>query len=166
MKNKKTLHGFSLIEIMVVIGIIGLLSTFVVIALSGTRAKARDTKRKHDLATIGRFMTLSCYMPSGGAGEYDLSDLVAELLVANPTYKQYLKKVPIDPLSGTIIKANYTYIVNEKGDKCALYANLENEEEEITLKNINTPTVGTGVGVLQGTNPGVNNTTIYFQHSN
>lgn len=164
MKNKKNLHGFSLIEILVVIGIIGILSTFVVIALSGVRAKARDSKRKHDLATIGRFMSLSCYTPTAGDGEYDLSDLAAELLVVNPSYKQYLKSVPIDPLTGTVMQSNFTYIVD--GDKCALYANLENEEEEITLKNIDTPTAGAGVGVLQGTSPGVNNTIIYFQHSN
>lgn len=166
MNYKKSKNGFTLIEILIVVGIIGIISTLAVVALSSARTKARDTKRKHDLSTIGRFMTLSCFSPAGGAGEYDLVDLAAELLVANPNYKQYLKTVPMDPLSGTVVQSNYTYAVNSEGDKCVLFANLENEDEEITLSNLTEPTPGGGQGVLQGTNPGVNNSTIYFQYSN
>lgn len=166
MKNKKAVLGFSLIEILVVITIIGILSTFAIIALGSARIKARDAKRKNDISTIGRFMSLSCFMPNAGAGEYDLVDLAAELTLSNPSYSQYLKSVPLDPLSGTIIKSNYTYIVNEDGDKCALYANLENKNEKITISNLNEPTPGMGAGVLEGVNTGVNNTNIYFQYSN
>lgn len=166
MKNYKTFRGFTLIEIMVVIMIIGLLSTFAIVAFGGARVKARDAKRKSDLNTIGRFISLSCYLPVAGGGEYDLSDLVAELLVSKPELKQYLKSAPIDPLSGNELKSNYTYIVNDEGDKCVLFGNLENEEEPITLSNLNTPTPGGGKGILAGTITGVNETNIYFQISN
>ena len=166
MKLKENNLAFSLIEILIIISIIGILSTFAIIALGSVREKARDTKRKNDISTIGRFMTLSCFLPNDGAGKYDLADLAAELLLQNPKYEKYLKSIPQDPLSGTAIQSNYTYIVNEDGDKCALYANLENKDEKITLKNLNEPTPGMGAGVLKANTTGINNTNIYFQYSN
>lgn len=50
--------GFTLIELLVVIAIIGLLSTLALISLSGARIKARDTRRKSDLATIVKAMEM------------------------------------------------------------------------------------------------------------
>jgi prepilin-type N-terminal cleavage/methylation domain-containing protein len=72
-KVKKQL-GFSLIEILVVIGIIGVLASVVLIATSGARKKARDVKRKTDLVQMGRFLySSSCYVPESGDGDYDLA---------------------------------------------------------------------------------------------
>ena len=157
--------GYTLLEIIIVIVIIATLTTIAIVTLSNVRKKARDTKRKHDVAYLGRFMSASCYLPNGGAGEYDLSDLVAELKTVNPKYAQYLKQVPMDPRTGTIIQTNYVYTVTSDGKHCALYANLENEEEKITLENLSDPTPGGGPGVLQGSSVGVNDTNIYYQYS-
>jgi prepilin-type N-terminal cleavage/methylation domain-containing protein len=44
--------SFTLIELLVVIAIIGLLSSIVLVSLSGIREKARDTKRKADIDAI------------------------------------------------------------------------------------------------------------------
>ncbi|MBU1037026.1 type II secretion system GspH family protein [Patescibacteria group bacterium] len=60
--NKKGLtrqqHGFTVIELLIVIAIIGLLSTLAVVSLSGARAKARDAKRMYDLKRIEKALQL------------------------------------------------------------------------------------------------------------
>ncbi len=65
-------RAFTLVELLVVISIIGLLSTIAIVSLNGARTKARDTKR---LADIGQFQKAlevyyadnGQYPPSGGA---------------------------------------------------------------------------------------------------
>jgi len=49
MSNNK---GFTLIEVLVVIAIIGLLSSVIVIGLGGARSKARDARRIADVRSI------------------------------------------------------------------------------------------------------------------
>src|SRR3989344_2054310 len=50
LKNKQ--KGFTLLELLVVIGIIGLLASIIVVNLTGARRRARDTKRIADLRTM------------------------------------------------------------------------------------------------------------------
>ncbi len=162
MKNK----GFSLIELLTTIAIIGVISSIVYLALNGVREKARDTKRKNDIAQIGRFLALSCYEPDGGNGTYDLADLIEEIKIKFPQAQTYLARAPRDPKIGTDTQTYYFYQYSAVDKKCALYANLENQAEPITLPSLNSPTPGGGQGVLQATSNGPNNTTIYFQYSN
>ncbi len=51
MKNKKE-RGFTLLELLVVIGIIGLLASILVVNLTGARKRARDTKRIGDIRNL------------------------------------------------------------------------------------------------------------------
>ncbi|MFA6407635.1 MAG: prepilin-type N-terminal cleavage/methylation domain-containing protein [Candidatus Paceibacterota bacterium] len=50
MKNNQ--QGFTLIEMLVVVAIVGLLSSVVVVGLGGARSKARDAKRIAEVQTI------------------------------------------------------------------------------------------------------------------
>lgn len=158
-------RGFSLIELLVTLAIIGVLTTIVFAFVLPSRNKARDARRKSDLAQIGRFLAMSCYMPDAGPGDYDLAQIAAEVIQKNPSYANYIKNVPRDPAKGTEAQSFYHYQVSAD-KKCVLYANLEYAEERVTLPQFTTPTPGGGQGVLETTAQGWNGTTKYFQFSN
>src|SRR4030042_2524883 len=142
-------RAFTLIETLVVIAIIGIIATIVSTSLFSARNKARDVKRKAEISQIGRFFVLSCYFPDAGAGDYDLMTIANEYRAKNPQYSQYISVIPRDPKTGTDSESKYRYIVNDDGSKCALYANLENENEQVTLSIIQ-PTPKGGGGVFGG----------------
>lgn len=89
--------GFTLIELLVVISIIGVLTTIVVVSLSGARAKGRDAKRIADIKAIQLALALyytdngmypeQIYAPAGSAPDSGLSPA-------------YLPVVPRDPNGG------------------------------------------------------------------
>jgi len=67
-KNKK--EGFSLVEMMLVIGIIGVLSTIIIGGLSALKSRARDSRRVHDFEQF----RLSLDMFYGEYGNYPCGD--------------------------------------------------------------------------------------------
>src|SRR3989344_2644320 len=154
MKNK---NGFTLIENLVVITIIGIIMSLVLVNLSGVRKKARDLKRKTDISQIGKLISTSCYVPTAGMGEYDLMELLNEIKVQYPQQASYLNQILRDPKSGTDTDTFYFYKVADtaNGTKCVLYANFENENENITL-SITEPTPGGGLGVFEALENGWN----------
>lgn len=162
-KFKNGSQGFTIVELLVTIAIIGLLAGIVFTAIQPARLKARDAKRKTDMAQIGRLLyASSCYVPNAGAGDYDLADLVPELTAKYPQYAQYASLLPRDPKTGSGSKTNYRYEYTADGH-CVVYMNLENTDEAITLSNLNEPTPGTGQGVLKASQTGPNGTNIYYQ---
>ena len=90
--NKK--KGFTLIELMVVIAIIGILASIVLVSLNSARKKSRDARRLSDIKQLQ--LALEMYFDSNGHYPTALSDLVTG---------GYMSQVPTDPLTGD----NYSY---------------------------------------------------------
>lgn len=107
--------SFTLIELLIVIGILGFLSTLIVGNFFTSLKKGRDARRKGDLEQIQRALEL--YYEDKKS--YPTSLSFGQPLVDNQTGKIYMNKLPNDPSSG-----NYHY--ESDGNYYKLYACLEN----------------------------------------
>lgn len=94
--------GFTLIEIMVVIAIIGILATLIVPKIMGRPDEARVTAAKHDLSTISQALKLYRL----DIGRYPTTEQGLKALVERPTSEPvpqnwkaggYLDRLPNDP---------------------------------------------------------------------
>ena len=102
MRKRKRMGGFTLIEIMVVIVIIGILATLVVPRIMGRPDEARVVSAKHDVTTL--VQALKLYKLD--SGRYPTTQQGLNALVTKPTtdpapmnWKMggYLDKLPQDP---------------------------------------------------------------------
>ncbi|MCX6729913.1 MAG: type II secretion system protein [Candidatus Portnoybacteria bacterium] len=107
--NKK---GFTLIEILVVVSIIGILATIVIVSVGSARAKARDSKRISDLNQVQNAIWL--YYDNNGAmpinrnpgfGYCDTQANFLQELVDN----DYVAVTPKDPSSPSRSYCYYDY---------------------------------------------------------
>lgn len=92
--------GFTIIEIMVVVVIIGILAAIIVPKLMSTPDKAKIVKVKEDIRVIGNALDL--YKLDNGF--YPTTDQGLQALVSKPTsaptpesWHQYLPEMPLDP---------------------------------------------------------------------
>lgn len=100
--QKHTARGFTLIEIMVVVVILGILGSLIVPNIIGRPDEARATAARADIEAVGNALEL--YRLDNGT--YPSTDQGLEALVSQPSgYPEprrwnadgYLKKLPVDP---------------------------------------------------------------------
>jgi len=96
--------GFTLVEIMVVVVILGILAVLIVPRVLGRSDEARQAAAKHDIATV--MQSLKLYRLDNG--RYPTSEQGLQALVTKPAsapapsnWKPYLDKVPKDPWGNT-----------------------------------------------------------------
>jgi len=125
--NKLSEKGFTLIELLVTIAIIGILSSVLLVNLSGFRERTRDVQRKRDLRTLQTALEL--YRADSTSYPETLPECGLDFVSVDSTII-YLKKIPCDPLS----KVKYNY--NKSLNTYELFACLENEtdSEQDTFK--------------------------------
>ncbi len=125
--TRNTRFGFTLVELLIVIAIIGVLTGISVFALVGTRESARDTKRKTDLEGIKSALEIykaDCnrYPPSSGSGSFSFGGTLVGDGTHCPLTNVYLQSVPQDPLPGR----TYSYVaVGNPARSYILCASLE-----------------------------------------
>jgi general secretion pathway protein G len=143
--------GFTLIEIMVVITILGVLVAMVAGSFIASQKKSRDLKRKSDINQISKAMEFYYQdrgrYPSTNTGSFvgcgpsatpvecvagsDWTDTTSNTI--------YMAKIPQDPTNQT-----YYYDTDVNGTYYQIYARLENTEDQDVHKNGTTPQTYTG----------------------
>lgn len=103
MKFRKS-AGFTLVEIMVVVVILGVLAVLIVPRVVGRTEEARVAAAKHDISAI--MQSLKLYRLDNG--RYPTNEQGLQALVSKPqagpspaNWRQYLDKLPKDPWGNT-----------------------------------------------------------------
>lgn len=167
--TKSAFHrGFTLIELMIVIVILGILMGTILPRLSGAQGRARDTARVADLNSIAQALEL--YYDDFGQYPANSSDGTADCIGGTATtvgnldidiFKTYFKgdNVPTPPQSGEIVEYDggscqdaYMYLsLDAKGANNQAYAIIANVEVP-TKGNAIAPNAGlSGVSATLGT---------------
>ncbi len=100
--KRKKRNGFTLVELMVVIFIIGLMTTIVVINVMPSQDRAMVEKARADIATLGQALEMyrldNLSYPGSSDGLQALVSAPASL-TTSARYRQggYIKKLPDDP---------------------------------------------------------------------
>lgn len=62
---QKSKSGFTIVELLIVIVVIGILAAITIVAYNGVQSRARDSKRQHDLSEITKALEIY-YIDNGG----------------------------------------------------------------------------------------------------
>ena len=122
MNKIKNNHGFTLVELLIVMSILGVLATMIASGFRSSQARGRDVQRKSDLKQIAS--ALEIYY-SDYSKYPDSLPAVGEDLTDNKTV--YMKTLPDDPVSSQ----DYYYRVVDSplNQKFQLFAKLENSQD-------------------------------------
>lgn len=136
--------GFTLVELLIVISILGILATIAITSFRSAQFRGRDAERKSDLKQISSALELyySDYgkYPNAASGEIAGCPSTTGDACAwgsgsfTDTKTTYMKVIPKDPSKDF----SYLYRVDSTNQKFQLFAHLENTQDInlITLSNI------------------------------
>lgn len=111
--------GFTLVELLVVVAIIGLLAAIILVNLGDVRAKARDRRRIADAKQIAEALALyhddnQAYPVYGDPdGFITGSDPVSTELLSGG----HMNSIPLDPLNQTVDGVTYKYSYNSSAGR-------------------------------------------------
>lgn len=121
-------RGFTMIEIIIALSLIGLFVSVPILAYSGYIKKSRDTKRKNDINQLST--ALQQYKNSQGTYPASINGAIATDL-QTLVDRGYIPSIPKDPKDGNLPSCDpatnfcYTYSASTDGNNYTLYARLE-----------------------------------------
>ncbi len=128
-------RGFTMVELTIAVAIIALLSSVVLVSMSSTRARGRDSRREADIREISSAMNI--YYQANGQYPQNLSSTTPRVMQfpirvrniltgALPNTVKYLDRVPNDPQTNM----GYMWVNNGNPDapqEFCIYARYENQ---------------------------------------
>jgi prepilin-type N-terminal cleavage/methylation domain-containing protein len=110
MRNTRRRYpGFTIVELLIVVVVIGILAAIVIVAYNGVTQSARDAKRSADLNNIMKALELyhidhGGYPTCGGSpgtntAPYAFSASEAEACLADDLVPDYIAAIPVDPVN-------------------------------------------------------------------
>lgn len=133
---QKIQKGFTLIEMLVVVSLIGVLTTLVAANLNSARERARDTQRKSDLRNIETALRLyyqdyQGFPGAGSGGQISGCGASGTSICSwgsawSDSLNTYMNKLPKDPLPDQ----SYKYAVSSDRESYTLDACLENKSDD------------------------------------
>lgn len=128
--NQKDQKGFTIIELLVVIVIIGILVALALPQLFAAQARGRDTDRKNDLKNVSQ--QLETYY--NDTGSYPTGDYAAVGTALNTANLLSSDNFPQDPKNTA--PHIYTYTAPEDGSSFTLSVTLENTNDSAATAGV------------------------------
>jgi type II secretion system protein G len=156
MSNKNFRRGFTLVELLIVIAIIGVLATLLMVNFVGVRQRARDAQRKSDLRQVQSALEIyrsdNGSYPANAAGNILAANCGSTSLGNAACTTTYIQKIPVDP-SGSTYYNNGNYFYSSNNTTYTLGACLENSGDSQGVQS----NPGSGSGCTSGTYYVINN---------
>lgn len=147
--------GFTLIEMLIVIAIIGILASIVLVGLGPIQRQGRDSRRQTDLRQVQNALelyfnrcshypgTASCGPATGGAVSWSaLSQALTGATIG-------VSQIPNDPSSdgGSIANRNYRYATDSVGSSYVLQAVLEDRNNAALRDSLTNDQLPAGINM-------------------
>ncbi|MEX2007566.1 MAG: prepilin-type N-terminal cleavage/methylation domain-containing protein [Candidatus Levyibacteriota bacterium] len=119
-------RGFTLVELLIVIVIIGALTTLLMANFIGVRQRARDAQRKSDLRQIQSALEL--YRSDQGSYSQILPNCQSSIKSPDCATSTYMQTVPKDPMGSSYYNSG-NYFFSSNGTVYTLGVCLENKSD-------------------------------------
>lgn len=139
-QRSKVRLGFSLVELLVVISIIGMLTTFAAASYSNAQQKSRDGKRKADIKAVQQalelyFQTNGIYPNTNGSGQITCNtggdtSVKSWGLPFTCNSITFMTPLPKDPIFNSDVTVRYHYYSESPFTTYVLSAKLENARDQ------------------------------------